>query len=185
MDYKDIIKKTKPEMEKVIGFLEKELAQIRTSRVSPALIEDILVDFSGTKSSLKQLGTISCSGPREILIHPWDRSYVEPIVSALRKNKVGVSPVVDKDVVRLTFPPLSQEYRQELLRGLANKSEETRKTIRHWRDTAWREAQDKFREGEIREDDKFRVKDELQDLIDENNKRIDKIGERKKKEIET
>lgn len=185
MDYKDIIKKVKPEMEKVVSFLEKEAAQIRTSRVSPALVEDILVDFSGSKAPLKQLGAISCPGPREVLIQPWDKSYVEPIISALIQNKIGVSPVVDKDVIRLTFPPLSEEYRQELLKSLSIKSEEARKIIRHWRDEAWREVQDKFQEGEIREDDKFRAKDELQNLIDENNKKIEEMGERKRKEIES
>lgn len=172
-------------MEKVISFLERELARVRTSRVSPSLVEDILVDFSGSKAQIKQLGAISCPGPREIIIQPWDKSYIEPMVSAISKGKVGVSPVVDKDVIRLTFPPLSEEYRQDLLRGLAAKSEETRKTIRYWRDIAWREIQDKFQEGEIREDDKFRAKDELQDLVDEYNEKIEEMGERKKKEIES
>jgi len=181
--YKEIIDKVKPEIEKVMSFLEKEVAHIRTSRVSPVLVEDILVDFSGSKSPLKQLGAIFCPKAREIIIQPWDKSYIEPMVAAISQSKVGVSPVVDKDIIRLSFPPLSEEYRQDLLRGLAVKTEEARRTIRHWRETVWREVQDKFRAGEIREDDKFRAKDELQDLIDEYNKKIEELGERKKKEI--
>jgi ribosome recycling factor len=90
---------------------------------------------------------------------------------------------VDKDLIRLSLPPLTEEYRKNLLKILSEKIEEARKTIRRWREEAWSEIQEKFREGKIREDDKFRAKDELQDLIDEYNQKIEAIGERKKKEI--
>ncbi|GAH75097.1 unnamed protein product [marine sediment metagenome] len=90
---------------------------------------------------------------------------------------------MDKDLIRLSLPTLSEEYRKNLLRIFSEKMEEARKTIRHWRGTAWDEIQEKTKTGEIREDDKFRAKDELQDLIDEYNQKIEEIGERKKKEI--
>ncbi|GAH19700.1 unnamed protein product, partial [marine sediment metagenome] len=78
---------------------------------------------------------------------------------------------------------LTEEYRKNLLKILSEKMEEARKTIRRWREEAWDKIQEKTKEGEIREDDKFRAKDELQDLIDEYNQKIEEIGERKKKEI--
>ena len=181
--HKEIIDKIRPELDKVINFLERELAKIRTGRVTPSLVEDIEVECFGQKFLLKQLAAISTSGLRQILIQPWDKSYLEPIQKALSQSSIGTSPIVDKDLVRLSLPPLSEEYRKNLLKIISEKMEEARKTIRHWREEAWDKIQKKTKEGEIREDDKFRAKDELQDLIDEYNQKIEEIGERKKKEI--
>jgi len=183
MEHKEIIDKIKPELDKVINFLERELNKIQTSRATPSLVEDIEVECFDQKFSLKQLAAISTSEARQILIQPWDKSYLEPIEKAISRSIIGVSPIVDKDLIRLSLPPLSEEYRRDLLRILSGKIEETRKTIRRWREEAWSEIQEKFREGKIREDDKFRAKDELQDLVDEYNQKIEKIGDRKKKEI--
>ena len=183
-DYKEIIKKIKPEMEKVITFLEKETAGIRTGRANPSLVENIVVDCFGQKFPLKQLAAISSPGPKEIVIQPWDKSYIESIEKAISQSTLSASPVVDKDVIRIILPSLSEEYRKNLLRLLSEKQEEARKTIRRWREEAWGEIQEKTRKGEIREDDKFRSKSELQDLVDEYNKKIKETGERKKREIE-
>ncbi|MDI6592048.1 MAG: ribosome recycling factor [Patescibacteria group bacterium] len=183
INYKDIINKIRPELDKVIAFLERELLKIRTSRATPSLVEDILVECFGQRFLLKQLAAISVPEPRQILIQPWDKSYIEGIVKALEKTGIGANPIVDKEVIRINLPPLSEEYRKNLLRLISEKQEEVRKTIRRWREEAWKEIQEKYREGEIREDDKFKAKDELQDLIDEYNAKIEEIGERKKKEI--
>jgi len=181
--YKEIIDKIKPELDKVINFLERELARIRTGRASPSLVEDIVVECFGQKFPLKQLAAISTPESKQILIQPWDRSYIEGIVSALGKTGIGASSVVDKDIIRINLPPLTEDYRKELLRLLSDKQEEARKTIRRWREEAWSEIQEGAKEGGIREDDKFRAKDELQDLIDEYNKKIEELGEKKKKEV--
>lgn len=183
MDYKEIIKKIRPEMEKVMGFLERELAKIRTGRASPSLVEDIIVECFGQKFPLKQLGAISSSEPRQIVIQPWDKSYIESIEKALSQSSLGVSPVVDKETIRISLPPLSDEYRKGLFRILSEKQEEARKTIRRWREEAWEEIRERFKAKEIREDDKFRAKDELQELVDEYHEKIEEMGERKKKEI--
>jgi len=185
INYKDIINKIKPELEKVITFLEKELSKIKSGRASPSLVEDIVCDCFGQKFPLRQLAAISIPEPRQILIQPWDKSYVEGIVRALENTGIGASPIVDKDVIRINLPPLTEEYRKNLLRVLSEKKEEARRTIRHWREKAWNEIQERTRKGEIREDDKYRAKDELQDLIDEYNKKIEEMGERKKQEIES
>lgn len=183
MEYKEIIDKIRPELGKVINFLEGELAKIRVGRASPSLIEDIIVDCFGQKLPLKQLGTISCPGPRQIVIQPWDKSYIEAIEKAISRSSIGGGPVVDQNVIRVNLPPLTEEFRKNLVRLLSEKQEEARKTLRKWREEAWREIQDGFKEGEIREDDKFRAKDELQELIDEYNKKIEELGENKKREI--
>ena len=181
--YKEIINKVKPEMDKVISFLDRELVKIRTSRATPSLVEDVVVDCFGQKLPLKQLAAISTPGIKQILIQPWDKSYMEGIVLALERTGIGANPIVDKDVIRINLPPLTEDYRKSLLLLLSEKQEEARKTIRHWREEAWAEVQEKTKTGEVREDDKFRAKDELQDLIADYNKKIEEIGERKKKEI--
>ncbi len=181
--YKEIIQKIKPEFDKAISFLDKELSKIRTNRASPALVEDIVADCFGQKFPLKQLAAISVPEPRQILIQPWDKSYLEGIVRALENTGIGANPIVDKDAVRITLPSLTEDYRKSLVRLLAEKQEETRKTIRKWREDAWEKIQNEARDGKIREDDKFRAKEELQDLIDEYNKKIEDSGKKKEKEI--
>lgn len=183
MEYKEIINKIRPELDKVMVFLETEVAKIRTGRANPSLVEDVAVDCFGQFYPLKQLATITSPEPRQILIQPWDKSYVEGIVSALQKTGVGANPIVDKDNVRINLPSLTEEYRKDLLRLLSEKQEQARQSMRKWREEAWREAQDFSREGKIREDDKFRAKDDLQKLIDDYGKKINELGERKKKEI--
>ena len=139
MDYKEIIKKIRPEMDKTIDFLSKELAKIRMGRASVSLVEDIVVECFGQKFSLKQLAAISSPSPRNIVIQPWDKSYIGPIEKAISNSNLGLSPIVDKDLIRISLPPLSEEYRKDLLRFLSEKQEEARKTIRRWREKAWDE----------------------------------------------
>lgn len=181
--HQEIINKIRPELEKVIRFLEGELQKIRTGRANPSLVEDVVVDCFGQKFPLKQLAAISCPEPKQILIQPWDRSYLEGIEKALSQSSIGASPVVDKETIRINLPALTEEYRKNLLRALSEKQEQARQTLRRWREEAWAEIQEVFRGGKIREDDKFRAKDELQELIDEYNKKIEELGEKKKKEI--
>lgn len=181
--HKEIINKIKPELDKVINFLEGEVAKIRTSRATPSLVEDVVVDCFGQKLPLKQLAAISTPEVKQILIQPWDKSYIEGIVSALGKTGIGASPIIDKDSIRITLPPLTEDYRKDLLRLLSEKQEEARKTIRRWREEAWKQVQDGFRNGKIREDDKFRAKDDLQELVDDYNKKIDDLGDKKKREL--
>ncbi len=180
---KEIINKIKPELEKVIDFFSRELQKLRTSRVSPSLVEELMVDCFGQKLPLKQLATISIKGSREVIIQPWDKSYLEAIEKAISQSSISATPIAEGEIIRLTFPALTEEYRKELTRFISEKQEDARKTVRHWREQAWREIQDKQREGEISEDDKFRLKDQLQELVDENNEKIEEMTERKKKEI--
>ncbi|XOA42924.1 MAG: ribosome-recycling factor [Candidatus Nealsonbacteria bacterium] len=184
ISYKDIIEKIKPELEKVVNFLNRELQKIRAERASPSLVENISVGYFGKIYSLKQLAAISIPQPREILIQPWDKSYIEEIVKSLEKSSIGASPIVDKALIRITLPPLSEEFRNDLIRLVIEKQEQVKKTIRKWRDEAWREIQETFRESKLSEDDKYKGKDELEDLIKEFQEKIEEIVQKKKKEIE-
>lgn len=183
MDYKDIIEKIKPELDKVVSFFEGESSKIRTGRATPSLVEDISVDLFGQKMPIKQLAAISTPEPRQLLVQPWDKSYVEPIEKAITQSNLGASPVVDKDSIRVTLPALTEEYRKNLLKLLSEKEEESRKTIRKWREEAWGEIQEKTRDGEIREDDKFKAKDDLQKLVDEYIGKVESLGDKKRKEV--
>jgi ribosome recycling factor len=183
MSYKEIIEKVKPKMEKAISFFESELGKIRTSRASPALVEDIEVECFGQKFPLKKLALISIPEPRKILIQPWDQSYIDPILKALEISDLGVSPILDGNLIRINLPPLSEEFRKNLLKIVSEKKEKAKKTIRNLRRESWDEIQDAFSRGKIREDDKFRAKDELQDLVDEYNEKIENLVEKKEKEI--
>lgn len=181
--YQEIINNIKPELEKVIGFLTNELSKLRTSRATPSLVEDVVVDCFGQKFPLKQLAAISTPEMKQILIQPWDKSYIEGIVKSLEKTGVGANPIVDKDVIRINLPPLNEEYRNKLIRMVSEKEEQVRQTVRKWREEAWDEIQEKTKKGEIREDDKFRAKEELQKLIEDYNKKIEEMGKRKKEEM--
>jgi len=182
--YKEIINKAKPELDKVLLFLKGELDKIRTSRPSVSLAEELTIDYYGVKTPLRQVAAISISGPRTITIQPWDRSVLLNIEKAILGSGMGINPAVEKDLIRITFPPLSEEYRKELMKMLNTKMEEARLTLRRWREEAWRKIQEGFRQGTIREDDKFKAKDELQKIIDEYNQKIEEMGTRKKQEIE-
>lgn len=182
--YQETVNKIKPELEKVTTFLDRELQKFRAGRATPALVEDVIVDCFGQKLPLKQLAAITIPEPKQILIQPWDKSYIEGIVKALEGTGTGANPIVDKDVIRINLPPLSEEFRKDLLRLISEKQEEARRVVRRWREEAWKEIQEKFQEGKVREDDKFRAKDELQDLVEEYNEKIEEVGDKKKKEIE-
>jgi len=182
--HKEIINKIRPELDKAVNFFEGEMSKIRTGRANPAMVEDVVVECFGQRFPLKQLAAISNPEPKQILIQPWDKSYIEGIVKALENTGSLSNPVVDNDSIRINLPPLTEEFRKNLLKLISEKQEETRITVRRWRQAAWDEIQEKFKEGKVREDDKFRAKDELQDLIDEYNKKIEEMGEKKKKEVE-
>ena len=182
--YQEVLNKVKPEMEKALGFFQSELGKIRTGQASPSLVEDVKVNVFGEMMPLKQLAGISCPERRQILIEPWDQSYVGPIEKALQQSSLGTSPVVEGKTIRVHLPQLNQEYREQLAKILGEKAEETRKAIRKKREETWEEVQGKAKQGEIREDDKFRAKDELQKLVDMYSAKIDELIARKKQEIE-
>lgn len=183
MSYKEFIDKVRPEFEKAFKFLEGEMVKIRTSRASPALVEDIEVNCFGDKFTLKQLAAISCPEANQIIIQPWDVSYIEPIEKAILQSGLGMSSAVDKNIIRLSLPLLTEEYRHSLVKILNEKAEQARQTMRHWREDAWNKIQHAQKEKAISEDDKFRGKNELQKLIDEYSDKIKNLIEKKKNEL--
>lgn len=182
--YKKLIDDIKPNMEMAMEFYKKELAKIKTSRATPAMIEDIVVDCYNQKLPIKQLGTISAPQPRVIIVQPWDKTVLSDIEKAIR-NSSSYSPVVDGEIIRINIPPLSEEQRKEYVKIIAEKAEEIRISIRLDREKIWKEVQEMEKKGELREDDKFRAKDDLQKLIDNYNEKIDQLKTSKEKEVMT
>ena len=181
--YKEFIDKAKPEFEKAFKFLEGEIQKIRTSRASPALVEDIEVNAFGSKFALKQLGSISTPSTNQIVIQPWDTTYIEPIEKAISQSGLGMSAIVDKDVIRLNLPLLTEEYRNALTKTLNEKAEMTKQTMRRVREDSWNKIQAAQKAKELTEDDKFRGRDELQKVIDDYQEKIKNLVEKKKNEL--
>jgi ribosome recycling factor len=183
--YKDIINKIKPDLEKAIVRLKEEMGALRTGRATPALIETVEVECYGSRSPLKQLAVIHAPEARLLTVQPWDKNIIKEIEKAISVSRSGLSVAVSGDMIRINIPPLNEESRRELVRNLKQKMEAARITIRASREQAWKEIQEGQRLGQIREDDKFRGKDELQKLIDDYNKKVEELGEVKEKEIMT
>ncbi len=183
--YQQIINKIKPELDRIVEYYKGELSKIRTGRASPSLVEDLQVECYGQSLPLKQLATISLGDSRSILIQPWDKSILSAIDKTISSSNLNLNPIADGDKIRIQLPPMTEENRKNFVKILKEKMEECRVSIRRWREKAWEEIQEGFKKGEIREDDKFRGKDELQKLIDEYNEKIEEMGEKKEEEILT
>jgi len=182
--YKELIENLKPELDKAVEFLRKEFLKIKTSRATPAMIEDIEIDCYNQKMPLKQLANINIPQPRIITVHPWDNSILSEIEKGIR-NHSSLSPVVDGEIIRINIPPLSEDQRKEYVKIINEKTEEARISIRLHREKIWKEIQELERKGELPEDDKFKAKDELQELIDDYNKKIEELRKNKEQDIMT
>ena len=181
--YKELINKIKPNLNKTIDYLKSELASLQVGRATPSLLENLEVDCYNQKMPLKQLATIQTPEPRSIIVRPWDKSIIQNVEKAIGKSKLGLSPIVEEDFIRLSVPPLSEERRKEIVKILQEKVEECRISIRRHREDVWKEVQTMEQNKEISEDDKFKAKDELQKVIDEYNEKVEEIRKKKQEEI--
>lgn len=170
-------------MEKAIERFKEEIAKLRTGRANPAMVENLMVDYYGAKSSLKQLASITIPEPRLIVITPWNKDNLVDIEKALNEAGLGLNPTNDGQVIRIAIPPLNEERRTELVKVLGKYSEEARVLIRRAREEAWDEIQDMVKNGKLGEDAKFKGKEQLQKLIDQYNGKIEEVREKKEKEI--
>jgi len=183
--YKTIIDKIKPDLERSITHFKEEMGALRTGRATPALIETVEVECYGGRSQLRELAAINAPEPRLLTVQPWDKEISKEIAKAITSSRSGLSVSSTGDIIRVAVPSLTEETRKDLARGLKQKMETARIAVRNAREKAWKELQDGERSGAIREDDKFRGKDELQKVIDEYNKKIEDMGGVKEKEIMT
>ena len=183
--YKKAIEDKRGEIEKTISHFKEEMTKIRTGRANPALIEDLMVDYYGSKTPLKQISNINVPEPKTLMIQPFSVDSLANIEAAIKMSDLNLSPNNDGEVIRISIPPLNEERRAELVKVLNKKAEDARILIRNTREEIWQEIQDMEKNGDIAEDDKFRGKERLQEAIDEYNKQIEEMREKIEQDIMT
>lgn len=183
--YKDLINQRKKDFDAVFEFARNEAAVIRTGRAHSSLVEDIQVDYLGSRLRIKELATINIPEPRMILIQPWDKGAIPAIEKGIRDSSLGLNPVVDSNGLRLNLPVLTEERRKEFIKLLKQKMEDARIKIRQIREDILKKVQAEVREKKAAEDDLFRAKEELQKIIDDFNKKIDDLFKKKEQELMT
>lgn len=179
----EILKKAQEEFEKAVEYFKEELGTLRTGRASVSLVENISVDYYGSKSPLKQIASITIPEARSIAITPWSKDSLVSIEKAIQESQLNLNPVNDGQMIRINIPELNEERRKDLVKVLNQKTEDARIVVRKGREEAWSEIQKLEKNGEIGEDDKFSGKDNLQKIVDEYNKKIEDIRDKKEKEI--
>lgn len=164
-------------------WLRKEYQGLRTGRAAPALLDGIQVESYGARMPLNQVASITVEDARTLRVAPWDTSQVKEIEKAITNANLGVGVSADEKGVRATFPELTSERRDSLIKIAKDKLEDARQSIRGSREETWSDIQKQEREGEITEDEKYRFKDELQKHVDEVNKRLEELFNKKEAEI--
>ena len=178
-----IIRDAEKRMKKVVESITTRFLSVRTGRASASLLDGIKVDYYGTKSPINQMATISVPEPRLIVIQPWDKTVIKEIEKAIVQSNIGLTPNVDKNVIRLVVPELTEERRKELVRHVHNLVEEGRVAIRNIRRDANSEIRKLEKVKEISEDDRYFHEDETQEITDNYIEEIDERLEAKEKEI--
>lgn len=179
-----MMEQTRQKMNKVLELLVSELASFKVGRATPALVEKIMVEVYGTKMPLVELATIATPQPDQLLITPFDQTIIKEIEKALSMDRgLGLSPVVDDNVVRLKIPPLTEERRKELVKVLHQKLEAARVMIRQVRGEKMAEIKRVFESKEIHEDQRWQMIEDLQKLTDEMTEKVEEMGRTKEQEL--
>jgi ribosome recycling factor len=174
----------KAEIKEIEEWLAREFSAIRTGRATPALLDGVSVESYGSRVSLKQVGAIGVEDPRTLRITLWDKSQMRGVESAVQAANLGVSITSDSVSLRIIFPELTADKRKILNKVANEKIEQARISLRQAREKTWNDIQAKEKSGEVSEDEKFRLKDELQKIIDSANQYLNEAGKRKQTEIE-
>jgi len=170
-------------MTKAIAHLRDELGAIRTGRASPALLNRITVDYYGATVPLNQLAGFSVPEPRQLLVQPFDKNAISSIEKAIQSSDLGITPSNDGNVIRLSFPPLTEERRRDLVKVVHQRAEDGRVATRNVRRHHKEELERLEREGGISEDDLKRAEKELQRLTDQHVAEIDEMQRHKEQEL--
>ncbi|MBI5138767.1 MAG: ribosome recycling factor [Candidatus Vogelbacteria bacterium] len=175
---------TKEGVKKVNEWLVRELGTIRTGRATPALLDGVMVDSYGSKTQITHVAAISIEDAKTLRVTPWDKSQIKSIETAIAASNLGVSSIPDASGVRVICPDVTADRRKVLLKLINEKTEEAKVSLRGEREKTWNDIQKREKEGEMSEDDKFKCKDELQKMIDEGQRQLLAISEKKQHEIE-
>jgi ribosome recycling factor len=179
----DALFNAEEKMESSLEVLNHELATIRTGRATPGLVDHIRADYAGVPTPLNQLATISVPEARLIVIQPWDKSCIREIEKAIMKSDIGLTPNNDGNVIRLSIPLLSEERRQELIKLVHKRLEDSRVAIRNVRRDAHNELKKLEKDKEISQDDLKRAEGKLQALTDTFIGKAEKGGQDKEAQL--
>ena len=166
-------------MEGAVGHAQGEFATVRTGRANPGILQRVMVDYYGASTPLQQLATISVPEPRMLVVQPYDAGSLAEIERAISTAALGLSPSNDGKIIRLVFPPLTEERRKELIRVVRHMAEEGRVAIRNVR----RQTRDDLESLGESEDDVRRAEKQLQDIHDKYIDRVDELLENKEHEL--
>lgn len=170
-------------MEKRINGYASELKTIRAGRANPSVLDKVAIDYYGTMTPIQQVGSISSPEARLLVIQPWDASVLKAIEKAINASDIGIAPQNDGKVIRLNFPPLTEERRKELVKTVKKYTEEAKVQIRNVRRDALESFKVQKKNGEMTEDDQKQAEKDIQNLTDKYIKEIDNICADKEKEI--
>ncbi|MBS4031414.1 MAG: ribosome recycling factor [Clostridiales bacterium] len=162
-------------MDKAVAALKRDLASLRAGRATPALLDRITVDYYGVSTPINQLANISVPEPRLLLIQPWDKKAVSEVERAIMKSDLGLTPMSDGSVIRLSIPQLTEERRKDLVKMSKKKAEEGRVAIRNIRRDANDELKRTEKKGEITEDELHKTQDDIQKLTDKYIEEVEKV----------
>ena len=178
-----VLTQAEEKMTKSVNALANEYSSIRAGRANPAVLDKVLVEYYGAPTPVTQLAAVSVPEARTLLIQPWDKTALKGIEKAIQTSDIGINPQNDGSTVRLVFPPLTEERRRDLVKGVYKYAEEAKIAVRSIR----RDAMDKLKElkkkAEITEDDQKGLEKKLQELTDKYCKEVDELSAKKDKEI--
>lgn len=174
---------TTEKMEKTLGSLQSEYASIRAGRASAAVLDRISVDYYGTPTPINQLATVSVAEARILNIQPWDKSVLSAIEKAIQTSDIGINPTNDGSIIRLVFPPLTEDRRKEIVKDIKKKAEDAKVAIRSIRRDNIDKLKKMQKNSEITEDDLSNGEEKIQKITDDFIKKIDDKAKDKEKEV--
>ena len=180
---KEQLKKAEERMGRRIDHLCKEYSEIRAGRANPAVLDRVKVDYYGAPTPVNQLAAVSVTEARTLTIQPWDTSILRQIEKAMQKSDIGINPNNDGKVIRMQFPPLTEDRRKDIVKDVQKLAEETKVQIRNVRRETIEKLKAMKKAGELTEDDLKQGEKKTQDLTDKFTKKVDSISADKQKEI--
>ena len=179
----EIMQKCNDKMNKAVQALDKEYAAIRAGRSNPSILNKGNVDYYGVPTPVQQMASVSVPDPRTIMIQPYDMSTLKEIEKAIQASDIGINPNNDGKVLRLNFPPLTEERRKDLVKEIKKYGEECKVTIRNVRRDILEKFKAEKKDGNITEDDMKNYEKKVQEATDKFCKEIDVLSADKEKEI--
>lgn len=180
---KELLNRTEEKMDKSLNALDREFKAVRAGRANPAILDKILVDYYGTPTPIQQMAAVSVPEGRTLQIQPWDVSTLRDIEKAIQTADIGINPQNDGKIIRLIFPPLTEERRRDLVKDVRKLGEDTKVAVRSIRRDAIEKAKAMKKNNEITEDDQANAEKKIQALTDKFCKEADDLTAAKEKEI--